>query len=193
MNLTRLIAMTAIAFALAIAFACSGPPKGELTRKSGIVALNDSGTESSQRASPGSFQNKGVSLVFEKHCGTLDCHGTPERNLRIYSQDGLRLPNDAGNVPGTGATTNDEVNANYQSIMTLEPEQTNAVIAGADPLTLLIMKKPLGIEKHKGGDALISGDDAETCIRTWLTEDVPDHPVDKARCTSAGNFPLIKN
>jgi hypothetical protein len=160
------------------AASCSGPSKGELDRKV------------STRASPGSFTSNGVSTVFERHCGSLDCHGDRARNMRIYSQYGLRLNGgDGGAVtPGTAATTLDEVTANYQSVMTVEPEQTNAVIDGADPETLLVLKKPLAIEKHKGGQVLRKGDDAEKCIRTWLTEDSLN-PIDKVACANAANFP----
>ncbi len=156
--------------------ACSGPPKGELERKV------------STRAAPGSFRTAGVSIVFERRCGTLDCHGSITRNMRIYSSKGLRLPNDAGLTVGAGETTLDEVTANYQSILTLEPEVSNAVVDGADPYELLVVKKPLELEKHKGGPAMKKGDDAERCIISWLKEDLLN-PIDKAACTAAAVFP----
>src|SRR4051812_706613 len=84
--------------------ACSPPAKGDLER------------EVSTRASPGDFRTAGVSKVFERRCGSLDCHGSMARNLRIYSSQGLRQPNDAGFGPGQGDTTLDESTANYQSI-----------------------------------------------------------------------------
>ncbi len=156
--------------------ACAAPDKGELE------------LQVSTRGSPGSFRGAGVSTVFERRCGSLDCHGSTARNLRIYSIDGLRLPNDAGLTPGQGDTTNDEITANYQSIMTLEPEATNAVVAGGDPYTLLVMKKPLALEKHKGGPSLRRGDDAERCIVSWLKEDLLN-PLDRDACTRAAAFP----
>lgn len=158
--------------------ACSGPPKGELERKV------------STRAAPGSFRINGVSTVFERRCGTLDCHGSTSRNLRIYSQRGLRLPNDAGVTTASGsATTIDETTANYQSIMTLEPEVSNAVIDGtSDPYELLILKKPLERERHKGGPAIKSGDPAELCIVSWLKEGVIT-PIDTGACARAAIFP----
>ena len=156
--------------------ACAGPDKGELERKV------------STRAAPGSFRTAGVTTVFERRCGSLDCHGSIGRNLRIYSQNGLRLPNEAGLRPGQGETTLDEITANYQSLLTLEPEQTNKVLDGADPNTLLILKKPLELEKHKGGPAIRKGDDAERCIISWLKEDLLN-PIDKDACTRAAIFP----
>jgi hypothetical protein len=158
---------------------CSGPSKGTLERKVGIAAA------------PGSFRTNGVSTVFEKHCGSLDCHGSNARNMRIYSQYGLRLSGgDGGTItPGTAATTLDETTANYHSVLTVEPEQTNLVVdSQADPETLLILKKPLGIEHHKGGSTLRKGDDAEKCISTWLQESTLN-PIDKTACTNAALFP----
>jgi hypothetical protein len=163
-----------------IALACSGPSKGELDRKA------------APRATIGSFRTAGVGVVFERRCGSLDCHGSPARNLRIYSSRGLRLPNEAGVAAGQGETTLDESNANYQSIMTLEPEATNEVVNGGDPYKLLIVKKPLDVdgqgEKHKGGATIRRGDDAERCIVSWLKETTTE-PVDKAACAAAAIFP----
>lgn len=156
--------------------ACEGPDKGELERKV------------STRAAPGSFRTAGVTTVVERRCGSLDCHGTIGRNMRIYSSNGLRLPNEAGLRPGAGETTLDEITANYQAILTLEPEQTNKVLDGADPNTLLFMKKPLELEKHKGGPAIRKGDDAERCLISWLKEDLVN-PVDKDACARAAVFP----
>jgi hypothetical protein len=178
-NLTSRLLVLAIAAAGAAVSvsACSGPDRGEkLTQKVGT------------RASPGSFRNARVSAVFEKRCGSIDCHGTVDRSLRIYSKDGLRLP-DKGNVPGGTDTTADEISANYQSLMNLEPERSNEVIDGADPeTTLLFVKKPLETEKHKGGPALKKGDVAYNCIVSWLTEEA-SKPVNASACGDAARFP----
>src|SRR5687768_7895351 len=95
--------------ALLLVVSCSPPDKGELQRN--VLT----------RASANSFRNANVAAVFEKRCASLDCHGQVARNLRLYSSRGLRLPNDAGLLPGAGDTTQDELAANYQSILTLEP------------------------------------------------------------------------
>jgi hypothetical protein len=157
---------------------CSPPDKGVLERTV------------STRASPASFSATigGVSPVIERRCGSLDCHGNPARNMRVYSSRGLRLPNDAGLTPGGGDTTLDEISANYQSLLTLEPELTNKVLDGADPYTLLIVKKPLEIEKHKGGPVMKRNDDAEQCIVSWLKEDLLA-PINKDACARAAIFP----
>jgi hypothetical protein len=123
-----------------------------------------------------------VSPVFERRCGTLDCHGQVGRPLRIYSGLGLRLPNDAGDLPGMGATTPDEITDNYYSVVGLEPEEMTRVIAGVDPPTkLLILAKPLGLEAHKGGTQIVVGDPAYNCITSWLATT----GVDSAACASA--------
>lgn len=159
--------------------ACDPPDKGEI-----FVARADGGT----RASLTSFREASVSMVIEKRCGSLDCHGTNGRNLRIYSMRGLRMPNDAGIVVGNGDTTAAEQIANYQSLLDLEPEETSAVLRGGDPNTLLIVKKPLAIESHKGGQVIRRGDDAERCIVSWLREDATT-PVDRVACETAAIFP----
>ena len=169
------VVMSAFGLSLPL-LACGGVEKGELDRKV------------STRAAPGSFRSDGVSTVFERRCGSLDCHGAVARNMRIYSANGLRLENDAGLRPGQGDTTLDEITANYQSILTLEPERSNEVIAGADPYELLVVKKPLELEKHKGGPVIKKGDDAETCIVGWLKEDLIN-PIDKTSCARAAIFP----
>lgn len=175
----RVFGVAALAFGgivLGVA-SCSPPDKGLLETATGT------------RASPGSFRANGVTIVIEKRCGSLDCHGNPARNLRVYSSSGLRLPNDAGLAPGAGDTTQEEITANYQSIITLEPEATNRVVAeNGDPYSLLIVKKPLEIEKHKGGPVIRRGDDAERCIVSWLKEDVLA-PIDKEACARASVFP----
>lgn len=161
-----------------LATSCSPPDKGVLDR------------DVSTRASPASFSapTGGVSTVIERRCGSLDCHGSTARNLRVYSSRGLRLPNAAGLTPGNGDTTQDEITANFQSLLTLEPELTNKVLEGGDPYSLLILKKPLEIEKHKGGPVIKRNDDAEQCIVSWLRES-KETPVNKDACTRAALFP----
>lgn len=159
-------------------FACDVPERGQIDRPV------------STRATQADFLNAGVGLVFERRCGSLDCHGSVARNMRIYSSDGLRAPNEAGLGPGNGSTTSAEKLANYQAILGLEPLATRDVLNGADPYEMLVMKKPLLIESHKGGGVFRQGDDTETCIYSWLTSE-PDAGVvtNLAACTAAANFP----
>jgi hypothetical protein len=118
-----------------------------------------------------SFKND-VNAVLERRCATLDCHGQTGRALRFYSLNGLRLPNDAGLTPGNGATSQDEIKANYTSIISLEPDKMAEVVkakASGDPLQLLLMRKALNVDNaHKGGPAMFKGDDAELCVSGWI-------------------------
>jgi hypothetical protein len=111
----------------------------------------------------------GVSRVLELRCGTLDCHGQIGRPLRIYGQFGLRFVDDAGNVPGQGATTQTEYEANYQSVIGLQPEiMTLVVEQELPPESLMLLRKPLQLERHKGGAVFVEGDDTYNCFTTWL-------------------------
>jgi hypothetical protein len=152
----------------------------------------------------------GVSATLERNCGSLDCHGSDSRPLRLYGQYGLRKPiglvtveEDAGDggteepvdddagppKPGGVPTTAEEVLANYQSVVALEPRIMQAVVKGADPYELLLLKKPLTIEGHKGGPALhMDRPDqppgAETCIVSWL-----QNKTNKAACAAGSKLP----
>ena len=67
------------------------------------------------------------------------------------------------------ATTATEHEANYQSVIGLQPELMTEVVQGsAPPEDLLLLRKPLQLERHKGGAVLVDGDDGDTCILSWL-------------------------
>jgi hypothetical protein len=126
-----------------------------------------------------------VQPVVEKKCGSLDCHGQLPRGLRVYGMNGLRLPNDAGHSPGVGETTAAEARATYVSIVGLEPEKTNALVgtqprSREDAYRLLVLAKPLAVERHRGGISLRKGEPAEQCLLSWVL----GRP-DAALCASA--------
>ena len=83
---------------------------------------------------------EGVSDAVQPHCGTLDCHGEAGRNLRLFGSRGLRLA--ATDNPREGDTTPAEYDANFWSIVGLEPETLTAVVAdkGADPERLSLIR-----------------------------------------------------
>lgn len=112
----------------------------------------------------------GVSALLEKRCGTLDCHGQMGRSLRLFGMNGLRLiSQDAANTPGVQPTTQTEYVANYQSVIGLQPELMTEVVQGnAPPTSLLLLRKPLQLERHKGGAVINQGDDAYNCLLSWL-------------------------
>ena len=110
-----------------------------------------------------------VGELLERRCGTLDCHGSVYRNLRIYGDEGLRYSSaDCPCVPKV--TTPAEFSQDYDSVVGLQPEVMNQVIAdhGADPERLDLLAKPLGLDAHQGGTLITEGDDQYVCITSWL-------------------------
>ncbi|MBV9947746.1 MAG: hypothetical protein JOZ69_12905 [Myxococcales bacterium] len=129
----------------------------------------------------------GVHTFLENQCATLDCHGVIGRPFRLYSPTGLRLPNDAGLIAGGGSQTPAELLANYLSTVEIEPEEMSAVVEGkASPQNLLLVKKPMGLERHKGGTRILADDAQFKCLTTWLTSMAPNAPMfDQASCAAA--------
>jgi hypothetical protein len=110
-----------------------------------------------------------VAQMLVHHCGSLDCHGTPQRNLRLYGNEGLRLqPGDSPLHPTF--TRDDEVAEDYLSTISVEPELTSTVVAegGAHPERLTLVRKARGQEAHKGNAPIHEGDDSDTCLTSWL-------------------------
>ena len=180
-KLALLCAVVALLTGALMAPACASIP--DETRYTVILLPEGGGADFAQFA--GSASSPGVHSFLERRCGTLDCHGQIGRPFRLYSAGGLRAENDAGNVSGKGAETPDELYANYVSIVGLEPEQLSRVTAGDDPPTeLLIVKKPLALETHKGGAVLSQGDPGDTCLESWLVGQ-----TDQQKCTAAAQIP----
>lgn len=123
-----------------------------------------------------------VSNMLSARCGSLDCHGESGRNLRLYGKFGLRWADDG--VPGDGPTTQEEHDANYASVLALEPETLNEVArdGGSDPERLTLVRKGLELEAHKGGQALNA--EAKRCFVSWL-----EGEVDEKVCFSAAVLP----
>jgi hypothetical protein len=149
-----------------------------------------------------------VDAYLSRRCGTLDCHGQPGRAYRIYSREGFRLYNvDAGLVSGLQPTTEDEIKANFQAIIALEPEELNRVMAaqGAEDAIKkwIWLRKPLRMERHKGGQAMAEDDSGYKCVVTWLRipvvqgDGTPIPPAQRAKmsdvakgfCAEAASFP----
>ena len=169
MRSRRLVSHLLAATIGAVAFACSVPASD---------ARFDGQTPDS-----GSFPP--VASMLVQACGTLDCHGTVGRNLRLYGDTGLRYsPTDVPSalVP----TTPDEVAQDYESVVGLEPEITSEVVAsgGANPERLTLYRKALGLENHKGGAVVVHGDPRDVCITTWL-----QGHADASACSAALALP----
>ena len=140
--------------------------------------------------------NSGVQGMLARKCGTLDCHGSIGRSLRIFSQYGLRLVDDAGATSGgPQATSPAEVFANYISAISVQPELTSKVFYGLeDPHALLLLRKPLALERHKGGQVLQSGDRGDLCLTSWLQDGLeePDGAlltIDNDSCNIEAQLP----
>lgn len=115
-----------------------------------------------------------VDLYLRRRCGTLDCHGQSGRAYRIYGREGYRLYtiDDGGLVSGNQPTTDEETRANFQAIVALEPEEMSRAMAagGTDEAIkkLLFIRKPLRMERHKGGPAMAEDDPGYKCVVSWL-------------------------
>ncbi len=124
-----------------------------------------------------------VSEVLGGHCGSLDCHGQAGRSLRVYHFNGLRL---RGGISGSGVTTAEEHDANFQSVVLLEPEALTAVVSerGLHPEELTLVRKARGREDHKGGAPWPFSSNADRCFSSWL-----QGTVDVDSCTRAAEVP----
>jgi hypothetical protein len=113
-----------------------------------------------------------VDAYLTRRCGSLDCHGQPGRAYRIYSREGYRLYTiqDGGLVSGQQPTQEDELRANFQALVALEPEEMTRLMArqGAEPNQILFLRKPLRLERHKGGPAMAEDDPGYRCVVAWL-------------------------
>jgi hypothetical protein len=109
-----------------------------------------------------------VADAMQPSCGTLDCHGQQNRNLRLYGGRGLRL--DPANNSSDGETEPAEYEANYWSVVALEPELLSVVTreGGLNPERLMLIRKGRGTIRHKGNALMKPGDNLDQCIVEWL-------------------------
>jgi hypothetical protein len=121
-----------------------------------------------------------VAQVVIERCGSLDCHGSKYRNMRLVGFGTTRL--DPSHRPDAPETTAAEVQANYDAVVALEPDLLREVAAegGARPERLTFIRKSRNIEDHKGGQRIVVGDEADRCILSWLKNE-----VDPAVCKAA--------
>lgn len=149
--------------------ACSAPPSGER----------------SKFAVPPREGFEPVSDLLQARCGSLDCHGQTGRSLRIYGTNGLRLDSkDLSGLDG-GVTQAAEHDANYASVVILEPEILDRVVrdAGRNPERLTLIRKARGAEVHVGGSASPAGSAGDVCLTSWLAG-----VLDVAACQSGQVF-----
>jgi len=124
-----------------------------------------------------------VADALQPSCGTLDCHGQKDRNLRLYGGRGLRL--DPAATPSEGETQPAEYDADYWSVISLEPEVMAAVVAdgGRDPERLILIRKGRETTRHKGGKLMSPGDDLDRCLLAWVAGN-----IDEAACWMASRL-----
>ena len=135
----------------------------------------------------------GPDSYLTKRCASLDCHGQLGRPLRIFSKNGLRSfdASNGGyfpNITGITPLTPDEQKLNYESVIGVEPEVMSQVIAsgGTDVNRLLLLRKPRGLERHKGGQLMTNeADEGFLCMKSWLG----GNGVDTASCKIAQAVP----
>ena len=129
-----------------------------------------------------------VADLLARRCGSLDCHGTHARNLRIFSGQGLRYAATDRPTSHANSTTVAEYDEDFLSVVGLEPEILGQVVteAGTQPERLTLVRKARNTEHHKGGLLLRVGDNADRCITSWLAGS-----VDATACTTATTaFPV---
>lgn len=137
---------------------------------------------------PDAAQFAYVAPVLSRRCGSIDCHGSIFRNMRVYGYGGLRLG--AATSPDVLTTlTPEEVRATYESVIALEPEIMREVVksGGGGMENLTFLRKGRGDEEHKGHRRVSQGESADTCITSWLAG-----AVDKEACGLGGCFDPAK-
>jgi hypothetical protein len=141
----------------------------------GLVVVACASPSDSKTIDPGTLDETGfqtVAPVLQRRCGSLDCHGSRFRNMRLYGYGGLRLA--ATDTPEQPQSTTAEAAADYDALMGLEPERMQAFIAGGrtDPTVLTLYRKARALEAHKGGLRIEAGDTADVCLLSWLQSTV---------------------
>jgi hypothetical protein len=119
--------------------------------------------------------------MLVNRCGSIDCHGSRYRNMRLYGYGSARL--DPRNLPDSPLDITDpEIDADYDAVVAVEPEITRQVVAdrGQRPERLTFVRKGRGEEEHEGGRRIVRGDAADTCLLSWLAG-----AVDGEACTTA--------
>jgi hypothetical protein len=135
----------------------------------GVQALTACSAPSTERGvivGPSKQDFEFVSNAMNLRCGSLECHGTVYRNMRLYGYGALRL--DAYDLPSSD-TKSVETEESYRSIVGLEPELMYLVSTektGTERLSLV--RKGRGMDNHKGRAPMVQNVDLDRCIASWL-------------------------
>jgi len=170
----------------AVIVACAASP--DTTEVTQIYTTGNAYTDFAGGVGSDGKVHSGVIGFVAHTCGTLDCHGEIGRPFRLFSRDGLRLVDEAGDIPGGSPTTEAEILADYTSAISVQPELTSKVFYGLeDPHVLLLLRKPLGLERHKGGTVISGGSNGDLCLSSWLTDGTG--PLNQNACDQAALQP----
>jgi hypothetical protein len=125
-----------------------------------------------------------VAPVLSRRCGSLDCHGSVFRNMRVYGYGGQRLGEGGLSPESPNRLTPDEVKATYDAVIGLEPEIMREVVqsGGKNPERLTFVRKGRGDEGHKGDRRITPGDPSDLCITSWLAGSVRVTDCNAAAC-----------
>ncbi len=145
-----------------------------------VLGCDDSSARVDPATAIGGPAFRPVAQVVLDRCGSLDCHGSKYRNMRLFGFGSSRWPPD--HLPDAPDTTQEEVDRVYEAIVALEPDLIRTVVAegGREPERLTFVRKARGAEAHKGGQRVVVGDPADVCITSWL-----QGAIDEERCRSA--------
>jgi hypothetical protein len=167
-----LLALTCAAGAPALAVAACSSPDSSATVD---PTAGDAG--------PSRDQFDFVAPVLARRCGSIDCHGSIYRNMRVYGYGGLRTGTEATDPMTPMRDTAAEVQATYDSVVGLEPELMRTVVqqGGAGVERLTFVRKGRGAEDHKGNKRLNA--DSDLCVTSWLA-----NHVDEDACRRGGCF-----
>lgn len=134
-------------------------------------------------AGPSREQFDFVAPVLARRCGSIDCHGSIYRNMRIYGYGGLRIGPESTTPMTPMRVTAAEAQASYESVVGLEPEIMRTVVqqGGAGVERLTFVRKGRGDEDHQGNKRLNA--DSDLCVTSWLA-----NHVDEDACRRGGCF-----
>jgi hypothetical protein len=161
--------------AFAVCASCSSPDEG--ARINADVGLSNE-----------SFDIVSDAVVYQ--CGTLDCHGSAFRNMRLYGYGSQRLDPTLDPDSRPGIRFPAEVRHNYDAIAGVEPEKFIEVVSqgGREPERLAIVAKARALQNHKGGPIMKPGDPIDDCITSWLAKNVAVE-----RCRASTKFQNLQN
>jgi hypothetical protein len=152
------------------------------------VLVSCSGPSANDRftfTTPDSAAFKLVSPSLELRCGTLDCHGSTYRNMRLFGHYGARL--DPKLTTGKEDTTDAEIESNFTSVVSIDSENFAAIVAkhGQGFDQWMVVLKGENAVHHKGEQRMKKGDFTYNCLLSWITGNVDMNACSMASMVAA--------